>query len=311
MKGIKKPLVLVIGAASIDLKGKPLKSIKPGTSNPGEVRVTVGGVARNVAENLSRLGLSTILLTAVGDDVSGHLIIKRSRISGINISQIIVDKDLPSAYYLAIIGTDGRLYASIDDMRVIEKVDRKYLLSRRNLFSQADMLFVDTNLNESALDTVFRLSKRYSIPVAADPVSITLAPKLQPKINQCTMITPNAAEAEILSGISINSTTDAITAARRLVALGVKIAVITLASEGLVYATTSDSGHIPAVKVDIVDQTGGSDALTAAIVYGLVNDFQVDEAVRLGVSAAAMTISCAETVCPDLSLENLYATLLI
>ena len=60
--------VLVIGAAGTDIIGRAAASLHSGTSNPGQVRMCYGGVARNVAENLVRLGTETLLITAVGDD---------------------------------------------------------------------------------------------------------------------------------------------------------------------------------------------------------------------------------------------------
>jgi len=125
------------------------------------------------------------------------------------------------------------------------------------------------------------------------------------------MITPNALEAEALCGQPVRNRDEAIVAAKRLVSLGVEIAIITLADQGLVYATSDESGHIPAVKCEIVDLTGAGDALTATVIFGLLNDFYVDEAVRFGVSAAALTLQCRETVCPDLSLDILYDKLVI
>jgi pseudouridine kinase len=79
----------------------------------------------------------------------------------------------------------------------------------------------------------------------------------------------------------------------------------------VVYASANDSGHVPAVSTDIVDSTGASDALTATVVFGLLNDIPLDESVRLGASAAALTLACADTVCADLSLDLLYDQLLI
>jgi pseudouridine kinase len=96
-----------------------------------------------------------------------------------------------------------------------------------------------------------------------------------------------------------------------LVAAGVDLALITLAEEGVVYATADASGHVPAMAADIVDTTGASDAMTAAVVFGLLNDIPIDEAVRLGASAAALTLACSDTVCVDLSLELLYDHLVI
>ena len=77
------------------------------------------------------------------------------------------------------------------------------------------------------------------------------------------------------------------------------------------YATPSTSGFVPALEVDVVDPTGAGNALTATVIYALLNDIPLDEAVRLGVSAATLTLDSHETVRSDLSLESLYAQLII
>jgi pseudouridine kinase len=105
--------------------------------------------------------------------------------------------------------------------------------------------------------------------------------------------------------------TSAVTAAQALVGLGVQIAIVTLGATGLVYATSKESGHIPALQSEVVDLTGAGDALTAAVIMALLNDIPIDEAVRLGTSAAALTLQCRETVCPSLSLERLYDQMVI
>jgi pseudouridine kinase len=91
----------------------------------------------------------------------------------------------------------------------------------------------------------------------------------------------------------------------------VTIAIITRADAGLVYATSALTGNVPAVAVEVVDPTGAGNALTATVVYALLNDIPIDEAVRLGVSAAALTLSSTETVRQDLTLESLYAQLVL
>ena len=65
---VKSSHILVIGAASVDLKGRAQKALQLGASVPGDITVSFGGVGRNVAGNLARLGQPTILLSAVGDD---------------------------------------------------------------------------------------------------------------------------------------------------------------------------------------------------------------------------------------------------
>ena len=94
-------------------------------------------------------------------------------------------------------------------------------------------------------------------------------------------------------------------AAQKLVGLGVQIAIVTLGATGLVYTTSDESGHVPAVEVEIIDLTGAGDALTAAVVFGLLNDFPVDEAMRLGTSAAARSASGkAPGACPRCSKQG-------
>ncbi len=82
--------------------------------------------------------------------------------------------------------------------------------------------------------------------------------------------------------------------------------MITLAEKGVVYAASDTSGHIPALTTNVVDLTGASDAMSAAIIFGLLNQFPIDEAVRLGAGAAALTLQSEETVLETLNLDQLY-----
>ena len=93
--------------------------------------------------------------------------------------------------------------------------------------------------------------------------------------------------------------------------MGVDIAIVTLAEQGLAYADGRSAGQIPALRSAVVDTTGVGDALTAAVIFGLVNDMPLDEAVRVGVSAAALTLRTRETVVPDLSLDRIYDELVV
>ena len=125
------------------------------------------------------------------------------------------------------------------------------------------------------------------------------------------MITPNETEAGLLLDRTVKGRSEATAAAQELVARGVGLAVITLGEQGLCYASSRGSGYIPAIRCEVVDYTGAGDALTAAVVYGMVNDLPLDESMRLGVSAATLTLRCPDTVCPDMSLEHLYDQLVI
>jgi len=98
----------------------------------------------------------------------------------------------------------------------------------------------------------------------------------------------------------------ALDAARHLVAEGLDIALVTMAEFGVGYASAETNGHVPAVQTKFLDPTGAGDAQTAAVIFGLLNGSPLDESVRLGVSAAALTLRTPGSVVADLSLERLY-----
>ncbi len=301
-------LVLAIGSAGIDIVGRARQQLERGTSNPGLVRVSEGGVARNVAENLARLGHPVALLSAVGDDRSGRRVLDQAREAGIDVQHVLVVPDQPTSSYLALLDSTGNLHLGLDDMRVIEALTPEYIRSQQDLFACAQAIFVDANLSAKTLAAVFRLARRHKIPVAADPTSTSLAARLGPHLADLWLVTPNEAEANILCPQHVEHADPhgAIEAARHLVASGVRYAIITMAEFGLGYATAASSGHVPALNTEIHDPTGAGDALTAAVMFALLQEIPIDEAVRLGLAAASLTLRSAGTVAENLSLELLY-----
>jgi len=221
--------LLVIGAASIDTKGRAGQAIQAGTSTPGAIRVSVGGVGRNIAENLARLGERVVLLSAVGDDGSGRRILQQAGECGIDVCQVLVDAEHRTAAYLAVRDDSEKPLMSIDDMSINrELITPEFVYRRRALFRDARMVVLDANLAPGTLSTIFRLASRYGVPVCADPTTATLAPRLCPHLAGLTLVTPNAPEAEVLCSMRVTGRESAQAAAQKLVGMGVRIAIVTL-----------------------------------------------------------------------------------
>ena len=72
---MNKNYVIGIGAANFDISGRSINPLIDRDSNPGFMNISVGGVTRNILENISRIGYPTKLLSAVGDDSAGQLIL--------------------------------------------------------------------------------------------------------------------------------------------------------------------------------------------------------------------------------------------
>jgi pseudouridine kinase len=132
-------------------------------------------------------------------------------------------------------------------------------------------------------------------------------------LNRLQFIAPNSHEAGVLCEqmFEDHQPQHALDAAKHLVSQGVELALISLAEFGVVYATSETSGHVPAITTKVVDPTGAGDALTATVIYALLNNIPLDDAIRLGVTAASLTLRHRCTVIPDLSLEMLYDQLVI
>jgi pseudouridine kinase len=303
--------VLVIGASGLDVVSRLDGVLRPGTSNPANIRTSFGGVARNVAENLARLGQPVKLLTVIGRDRLGEEILAHTRQSGVDVTHVHRTEKYPSGFYMSVLDADGTRQFGFDDMRVMDELTEAYLLYHSDLFEQSALIFLDANLPEPAMALAFTLAQKYHLPVCADPTSASLALRLSPHLRHLKLIAPNSVEAGILTGRPFDSSDRdaALEAARYLVNQGVETVFVTLAEFGVCYATSKTMGHLPALRTQIIDPTGAGDALTAAAIFALLNNLDVDDAARLGLSAAALTLRCPGTVLPDLTLEKLYSEL--
>jgi len=303
------PEAVVVGAACLDIKGRVPGRVHPGTSNPGSVRITVGGVARNIAENLARLGTRTSLLAVVARDAFGHQIVKHTGAAGVDISQVLFSHKQHSSAYLAIVDGEGNLTGAVDDTSLISELSARYVYDRRRLFRAACMVVVDANTPVQTAETVIRLARSYDVPLCLDPVSFDLAQRYRDHVTRFQLLTCGGMEAGALFGRPVTSRREAAVVARGLVAAGMGVVLINLGPAGVVYASAENNGYVPAIQCEIVDPTGAADALTAAVIHGLVNGIPLDEAVWLGVSAATLTLQSEETVRGDLSLDLLYQQL--
>ena len=305
--------VLVLGSAAIDTIAYPQTPLEEGAAVPAHMRTASGGVARNIAENLARLGQPVVFLSVVGCDPSGERLLKELEAVGVDVSAVLCTTDYPTGRYVGVLRPEGGLYHGFYDMRISRSLKADYLRQHANLFMEAAALVLDANLPKATLRTAFALARKAGIPVAADPTSPQLALNLRRYLPRLALITPNHQEAAALLGRSLDPARfeEVTLAARDLVTRGVEVAVITLAEFGLCYATSDASGHLPALRTEIVDPTGAGDALTAVLLYGLLHGFPVDDAIQLGISAASLALNAEGNVPADLSLERLYDQLVV
>ena len=140
------PDVIVVGAACLDVKGRPSGDIVAGTSNPGIVQISIGGCARNVAENLARLGMPTVLLSVVCQDDFGRTIIGQTERAGVNTDHMLVSCEHHSAAYMALLSAQSSLLVAVDDTAAVNALTPDYIGEHADLLEHARMVVIDANV---------------------------------------------------------------------------------------------------------------------------------------------------------------------
>ena len=152
--------VLIVGGSNVDYVGRLEQGIKFGTSSPSKIRKSYGGVARNVAENLGRLGLSTTLVSVIGDDSHGQELLEYLSTVGVNVENFIKSSKFPTGTYLAALNSEAKLEYAIHDMRVVTEITSQFLRINYSLVKNSSLVFIDGNLQENSIKTIFSLARR-------------------------------------------------------------------------------------------------------------------------------------------------------
>ena len=112
--------VFVIGGINLDIIGKSIENLELKSSNPGSTKMISGGVSRNIAQNLSQLGIETTILSSVGKDSFGEMILKELKDANVNTSKILISGNYKTGLYLAILNNTGEMSLGLSDMDVMK-----------------------------------------------------------------------------------------------------------------------------------------------------------------------------------------------
>ena len=296
--------VVAVGGAAIDVHGRPTAPLQRKDSNPGKVTTSPGGVARNVAENLCRLGIDCRLLTALGRDQHGEALLRASREAGIDMQFALRTEEHSTPTYLSVLNAQGDLDVAISDLSALEVMDVPYLRQHSQMLRRASALVVDTNLSNDALE--FLCQHCAQVPIFVDPVSAPKAAKIRPYLSAVHTIAPSLAEAQEISGIAARGERKLSSMGRWFLEQGVEQVFVTLGQRGVFYATkTGDGIQRPIQPTKSGNTNGAGDAFTAALVAAWLREWPLDKAVTFALAAARHTLSDRATVSPSLTTDRL------
>jgi len=327
--------VICIGAANLDRKLRSIGPLALRTSNPALAVESFGGVARNIAENLARLGTQVALLTAIGTDSSGAALLAHAESLGIDTRGALRLEDAASGTYTAVLDQDGEMVVALADMALYDRVDAAFVASRQAQLAGAALVVADLNLPLASIEALVQAARGFATERAAErkaerDAGLVLVAVSEPKMARLPrdlrgvrLLILNVGELGTRVGRTLaREDAPALEAAvREVQAQGVRDLVVTLGADGVILTTPAGVKHLAAPAAHVVDVTGAGDAFAAAVCWSLLqtpnasdddNDDDNDQqgsvlelACRRGLALSKLTLGAAETVYPGIGPQTL------
>ena len=307
----RRPVVCV-GAANLDRKLRSTDALALRTSNPASQSESFGGVARNIAENLARLGTTVALLTAIGADSSGAALLAHAEGLGIDVRGAL-KLDGCSGTYTAVLDRDGEMIVALADMALYDRLEPSFVDARQAQLAGAALVVADLNLPHDTVAALAAQARRTGTPLVLVAVSEPKMHRLPADLSGVRLLILNAGELAARVGRPLPDAAALAAAMREVQAQGARDIVVTRGARGVLVTAGADVADLPALPADVVDVTGAGDAFAAAVCWSLVqndgngNDDDLVTACRRGLHLSALTLGVPETVHPGLGPDSLAA----
>ncbi|GLY51277.1 PfkB family carbohydrate kinase [Lentzea sp. NBRC 102530] len=273
--------IVVVGQVARDLVLVVDEVPGPGGTAPvRQRREVLGGKGANIASGLAQLGAPVALVGVVGDDDVGTRLIARAAADGIATRNVVVRPDCATGLIVDVVA---------DGWRYLEDLPDGVLLREEDL---------PLDLIERARAVVVQLQQRPEVALAAARAAqgrVVLdgaSEQLRDELLACAdVVRADHREAELLTGRTIRTADDAISAAREL--MPKELVAFAVDDVGNVFVWDGGELVVPLGDVEVVDTTGGGDAFVAALTFALTRGDGPEEAAGLAVEASAAAVSHA------------------
>jgi pseudouridine kinase len=297
---IERPVkIAVVGACHLDRKARAAAPFVTGASNPVALRGCSGGVARNAAENLVRLGAKVALVSRLGADAEGEAMLEALRALPLDLRGLTRSQAAPTAFHLIALQPDGEMLVAVADMRIYDEITPALLQGLPADLWEADAIFADCNLPAETLGFLAEL-RRESRRLAVNGVSPAKVERLRPLLGACDLLFVNRQEAAALLETAAQGL-DPAAAAAALLAAGAGEVVMTLGDAGLCVAGAEETVMLENFDNRVVDITGAGDALAAAFLEARLRGCDPATAGRRALAAARLTVETLDSVSPALT----------
>jgi len=290
--------VSVIGGANVDLLAALNDAFIAADSNPGHIDIGYGGVARNIAHNLSLLGAKTQLLTIFGGDLFGGLLHDHCIQQGIDVRLSERITSLRSGVYLCINNHGGEMIAAVADTEAIRSITPEWLAKRSGELNTSDYVVADTNITE---DAIRWLMENVTAPLFIDGVSSTKSFRVINALSKAKLPYLHTLKLNLKEALAVTQAQTYAEAAQALLDKGAAHVYITLGAEGVYCRNAAEEWLYPALPGEIVNTTGAGDAFLAGVVYAYAKGLDFPQTAQYGLMAARAALMSPKAVNPDIA----------
>ncbi|MCB9555612.1 MAG: carbohydrate kinase [Deltaproteobacteria bacterium] len=299
--------LVCLGEALVDLfaadgRRGPLEEVET-------FRRYLGGAPANVAAAAARLGMRSAMIGCVGDDAFGRFLIRALEREGVDCQGIVCCEQRTPAAFVSLSEGGERSFLFFRENTADTYLDAAVVRAQRGRVAAAKTLHLCTTSMSAGPATAgtkeaVAIAAACGVDVAVDlNLRLHLWEDRDSAIDAARFLVERATfvKADQQEAAELTSVEDPRQAARALIGIGARIAVVTCGSAGAHWATSRESGYQPAPSVDVVDATGAGDVFCAAFYFtvGRLREATaqaVDRAVAAGCNAGAQACTACGAV---------------
>jgi pseudouridine kinase len=291
--------ITVIGESNIDISVVPQSAPSQGGCTPAKINFHHGGVARNIAHNLSLLGHHVQLATVFGDDDFAQSMMAECQHLGIDLSLSSQFKGEKSPIFLSFNDETGNMQSAVSDVGLNECMDLDWLKGKMNAIIHSDLVVADTLLSTEALTYLIDHCK---VPLFIDTVSPVKALQFAEALKQSKKHSLFALKCNFAEAISITGNDDVFESAKKLNVKGISQVYITVGAKGVIHCTKGITTSYPALPTQIANVTGSGDAFFSGVIHAHAIGLG-EKAIQFGLKMAQHNIKSEAPVNPTLRIS--------
>lgn len=281
--------LVVLGSVNADHVLQVPSFPRPGETLHGRnYQVIPGGKGANQAVAAARLNADVGFIASVGSDAFGINIIEEFKRDGIETTGVKVIEGRPTGIAMIQVADSGENSICISAEANADLMAES-ILGDLDAIATADYLLTQLETPLCGIQKAAQHAKEHSTQVILNPApACELSDELLELVD---IITPNETEAEVLTGIAVTDQQTAQLAADKLHQKGIRTVMITLGAKGVWVSENGDGRIVEGFRVEATDTTAAGDTFNGALVTGLIEGKELQQAIVFAHAAAAISVT--------------------